>query len=152
MAVKDNEKGRANVGGVVAFTKVEIPRIFHAQRGCQFEEQLKEIDATIFGDTADTTNHHHAEQSTGMTEAIQTNVQSPYVQVKEEVSTSNNELQGKLNNNTMTLPGSQMLNKPTNQAQVKSQTLSPFSIGLTSPSSSTKPKLKKSNQATLKKG
>nr|POE81045.1 hypothetical protein CFP56_61636 [Quercus suber] len=63
-AVKDNEKGRADVGVVGAVTEVEIPRIPHAQQGCQFEEQLKEIDAVIFGDMAHITNHHHAEQST----------------------------------------------------------------------------------------
>ena len=47
--VQDNGKGKADVGVVDAITKEKIPQIPHKQHGCQFEEQLKVIDAAIFG-------------------------------------------------------------------------------------------------------
>nr|POE75934.1 hypothetical protein CFP56_58639 [Quercus suber] len=136
----------------VSVTEVEISRIPHTQRGCQFKEQLKEIDVALCGDTADTTNHDLAEQSTGMSKAIQTKVHSTHAQVKEEGSDSHNGTQGEQNNNTMTLFGPQALNGPATQAQVNLPPLSSFIMGLTSSSCSAKPKLKKCNQATLKKG
>ncbi|KAK7820860.1 hypothetical protein CFP56_038413 [Quercus suber] len=150
--VKDNGIDRVDVGRVVAVTEVEISRIPHTQRGCQFKEQLKEIDVALCGDTADTTNHDLAEQSTGMSKAIQTKVHSTHAQVKEEGSDSHNGTQGEQNNNTMTLFGPQALNGPATQAQVNLPPLSSFIMGLTSSSCSAKPKLKKCNQATLKKG
>jgi len=104
-AKKVNEKDRADVGGVVTITEVEIPRILYTQRGCQFKEQLKEIDVALCGDTADTTNHHHAEQSTGMTKTLQTKVQSSLMQVEEEGFASHNGTQGEFHNNTVTLFG-----------------------------------------------
>lgn len=126
----------------------EIP---HAQRGCQFEEQLKEIDAAIFGATTDTTNLHHTEQSKGMTEVIQTNGQSSHAQMNEEDAARHNGPQEELNKNLMTPLGPQMHNGPTNKAQVNFITPSPFIMGPTSPSNSIKPKQKKSSQVTSRK-
>ena len=82
--VKDNGKGKADARVVDAVTEEEIPQIPHKQQGCQFEEQLKVIDAAIFRDTADTTNHQKPMQSMGMTEVIQTNVLVTQTQCKVE--------------------------------------------------------------------
>ena len=60
-AEKVNEKDRADMGSGDTVTEVEIPRIPHTQHGYQFKEQLKEIDAALCGDSADTTNLHLAE-------------------------------------------------------------------------------------------
>ncbi|KAK7860162.1 uncharacterized protein CFP56_042202 [Quercus suber] len=149
---KVKEKGTADVGLVVAGSEVEIPRIPHAQRGCQFEEQLREIDAALCGDTTDTTNLHHAEQITDMTKTLQTNVQLSSAQGEEKGSANHNGSQEEFKNNTMTLFGPHGLNNPATQAQVSPPSLFPFNMGPTSPTNSIKPKLKKHNQTILKKG
>ena len=82
--VKENGKGKADARVVDAVTEEEIPQIPHKQQGCQFEKQLKVIDAAIFRDTADTTNHQKPMQSMGMTEVIQTNVLVTQTQCKVE--------------------------------------------------------------------
>ena len=150
--VKDNEKGKANVGVVVITTEAKILQIPHEQRGSQFEEQLKKIDAAIFRDTLDTTNHHKAVQSTSMTEVIQTNVQATQTQMKVEDDARHDRPQEMSKSNLMSTPGSQPHNGPANKAQVNFITLLPFIMGLTSPARPTKPKPKKSNQINLRKG
>nr|POE84328.1 hypothetical protein CFP56_60551 [Quercus suber] len=115
-------------------------------------DDLKEIDAALCGDTADTTNLHHAEQNTGMTKTLQTKVQPSPAQWEEDGSANHNGSQGEFNNNTMTLFGPHGLNSPATQAQVSPPSLFLFNMGLTSPTNSIKPKLKKHNQAILKKG
>ena len=72
--------------------------------------------------------------------------------MEEEGSARHNGAQGEFNNNTVTLLGPQGLTGLANQAQVISPPLSPFNMGQTSPANTTKPKLKKHNQASLKKG
>ena len=152
MAIKDNEKGKAEMGVVVVTTEAKIPQIPHKPRGSQFEEQLKEIDTAIFGDTLDTTNHHKAMQSTGMTEVIQTNVQATHTQMKVEDDAKHDGPQEMSKSNMTSTLGSQPQNGPANKAQVNFTTLPPFIMGLTSLVSPTKPKPKKSNQINLRKG
>ena len=140
------------MGAVVATIEVKIPQIPHEQRGSQFKKQLKEIDAAIFGDTADTTNHHKAVQSMGMIEVIQKNVQATHTQMKVEDDARHDGPQEMSKSNMMSTPGSQPHNGPANKAQVNFTTLPPFIMGPTSPASPTKPKLKKSSQINLRKG
>uniref|UniRef100_A0A7N2L935 Uncharacterized protein n=1 Tax=Quercus lobata TaxID=97700 RepID=A0A7N2L935_QUELO len=70
VAVKDNEGGKANVESVLMHTDKEIPRIPQSQQFYNFKEQLKEIDAAIYGDTAGATNPHHAKYVTGMVDML----------------------------------------------------------------------------------
>ena len=150
--VQDNGKGKANVGVVEAVTKEKIPQIPHKQHECQFEEQLKVIDAAIFGETANTTNHQKPMQSTGMAEVIQTNdlVTQTQCKVEEEARIVGPQ---EMSKNIMVPPlGPQPLDGPANKVQVNLSTIPKFIMGPTSPTSPTKPKPKKASQVNLRKG
>lgn len=66
-ATEDNKEDKANVEGVGVCLGKETPIISQSRRVDNFEEQLKEIDAAIYGDVAGALNTLHIEHVTGTT-------------------------------------------------------------------------------------
>lgn len=88
-------------------------------------------------------NPHHAEHVTDTIDMLRNYSHSPHAQVKEIGSVSHNGPQGEFNNTMDTVTMVQKFKFPKDQVQVKLQTNIPFTLGPTSSSRSTKPKLKK---------